>query len=234
MAITASASVSSMLPAAKGYKCIIVMPENMSDERKKILRHYGAELVLTPAEEGMTGAIAEANRVVESTGNAFMPDQFSNPANLSVHRMTTAPEIERELKAIPTAFVAGVGTSGTIIGIAQYFKLDRHSEIEIIAVEPEESAVLSGESAGPHGIQGIGAGFIPPIFDSELVDTIKKVSTDEAIAMAHELATEHGIGVGMSSAANLIASIRVANRLPLESNVVTVFPDRVDRYLSAL
>lgn len=223
-----------MVAAAKGYKCIIVMPENMSDERKQILRHFGAELVLTPAEKGMTGAIEEANKVVESTKNAFMPDQFSNPTNPTVHRMTTAPEIERELKAIPTAFVAGVGTAGTIMGIAQYFKLDCRSEIEIIAVEPEESAVLSGETAGSHGIQGIGAGFVPPIFDRELVDTIKKVSTGEAIAMARELATEHGIGVGISSAANLIASIRAANRLPLESNVVTIFPDRVDRYLSAL
>ena len=223
-----------LVSAAKGYKCIIVMPENMSVERQKILKFFGAEVVLTPAELGMQGAIDRANEIVSDTENAYMPDQFSNPANPMIHRETTAAEIENQLNLIPTAFVAGVGTGGTIMGIAQYFKLDRQADVKIIAVEPSESAVLSGLPKGKHNIQGIGAGFIPPIFDCELVDVIEKISTDEALETSRALAKKMGIPAGISSGANLAASIKVAKNLPPESIITTVFPDRIDRYLSII
>ena len=223
-----------LVSAAKGYKCIIVMPENMSVERQKILKFFGAEVVLTPAELGMQGAIDRANEIVSDTENAYMPDQFSNPANPMIHRETTAAEIESQLNLIPTAFVAGVGTGGTIMGIAQYFKLDRQADVKIIAVEPLESAVLSGLPKGKHNIQGIGAGFVPPIFDCELVDAIEKISTDEALETSRALAKKMGIPAGISSGANLAASIKVAKNLPPESIITTVFPDRIDRYLSII
>ncbi len=223
-----------LVSAAKGYKCIIVMPENMSVERQKILKFFGAEVVLTPAELGMQGAIDRANEIVSDTENAYMPDQFSNPANPMIHRETTAAEIESQLDLIPTAFVAGVGTGGTIMGIAQYFKLDRQADVKIIAVEPSESAVLSGLPKGKHNIQGIGAGFVPPIFDCELVDVIEKISTDEALETSRALAKKMGIPAGISSGANLAASIKVAKNLPPESIITTVFPDRIDRYLSII
>ncbi|RKZ28829.1 cysteine synthase A [bacterium] len=223
-----------LVSAAKGYKCIIVMPENMSVERQKILKFFGAEVILTPAEFGMQGAIDRANEIVSDTENAYMPDQFSNPANPMIHRETTAAEIESQLNLIPTAFVAGVGTGGTIMGVAQYFKLDRQADVKIIAVEPSESAVLSGLPKGKHNIQGIGAGFIPPIFDGELVDAIEKISTDEALETSRALAKKMGIPAGISSGANLAASIKVAKNLPPESIITTVFPDRIDRYLSII
>ena len=223
-----------LVSAAKGYKCIIVMPENMSVERQKILKFFGAEVVLTPAELGMQGAIDRANEIVSDTENAYMPDQFSNPANPMIHRETTAAEIESQLNLIPTAFVAGVGTGGTIMGIAQYFKLDRQADVKIVAVEPSESAVLSGLPKGKHNIQGIGAGFVPPIFDCELVDVIEKISTDEALETSRALAKKMGIPAGISSGANLAASIKVAKNLPPESIITTVFPDRIDRYLSII
>ena len=223
-----------LVSAAKGYKCIIVMPENMSVERQKILKFFGAEVVLTPAELGIQGAIDRANEIVSDTENAYMPDQFSNPANPMIHRETTAAEIESQLNLIPTAFVAGVGTGGTIMGVAQYFKLDRQADVKIIAVEPSESAVLSGLPKGKHNIQGIGAGFIPPIFDCELVDVIEKISTDEALETSRALAKKMGIPAGISSGANLAASIKVAKNLPPESIITTVFPDRIDRYLSII
>ncbi len=227
-----------MVAAARGYRCVIVMPESMSVERRRLLERLGAEVVLTPAGLGMKGAVDEAKRIVEETPGAFMPDQFSNPANPAVHRATTAPEIEvallGEVGRPPDFFVAGVGTGGTITGVAQYFKLDRGVNIVMVAVEPEESAVLSGRPPGVHGIQGIGAGFVPPIFDGELVDAIETVSTDEARATSAEVAKREGIAVGISSGANLAAAIRVAERAPEGAVVVTVFPDRVDRYLSII
>ncbi len=223
-----------MVSAAKGYRCVIVMPENMSDERRKILRYFGAELVLTPAELGMSGAIERASEIAENTDGAFMPDQFSNPANPTIHRETTGPEIFDALGFAPDAFVAGVGTAGTIMGIAQYFKLDISVDVQIIAVEPAESAVLSGSEKGVHKIQGIGAGFVPPMFDDELVDGIEKISSDEAEEIMKELAKHCGIGAGISSGANLSAAIKIAEYLPDGSTIVTIFPDRVDRYLSVL
>ncbi len=220
-----------MVAAAKGYRCIIVMPENMSPERRKIITHYGAELVLTPSDSGMSGAIERANEIVESTSGAYIPDQFTNPANPAIHRLITAPEIENRLSSPPTAFVAGVGTGGTIMGIAQYFKIDMQGETKIVAVEPENSAVLSGKKTGKHGIQGIGAGVVPPMYDSDLIDLIVCISTDEAFDMTRTLGRRMGIGVGISSGANLAAAIRTAEKLPPESIIVTVFPDRADRYL---
>jgi len=223
-----------MVASAKGYHCVLAMPESMSEERRKLLRFLGAEIILTPAEKGMSGAIEKAQILMSENPNAFMPDQFSNPANPLVHREMTAPEIESELNRVPTAFVAGVGTSGTIIGVAQYFKIDMQANIEIIAVEPSESAVLSGSPKGSHGIQGIGAGFIPPIFDTELIDGIEKVSTEEAIDATRKLAVREAISAGISSGANVAAAVRVANRLPEGAIIVTVLPDRADRYLSIL
>ncbi|MCD6595494.1 cysteine synthase A, partial [bacterium] len=220
--------------AAKGYKCIIVMPENMSVERRKMLEYLGAKIVLTAAASGMQGAIDKANEIVSNTKYAYMPDQFSNPANPTIHRETTAPEIESQLNLIPTAFVAGVGTAGTIMGVAQYFKIDRQANVKIIAVEPSESAVLSGLPKGKHNIQGIGAGFVPPIFDSELVDAIEKISTDEAFETSRALAKKMGISMGISSGANLAGAIKIAKQLPPESIITTVFPDRIDRYLSVI
>ncbi|MCD6418061.1 cysteine synthase A [bacterium] len=223
-----------MVAAAKGYRCIIVMPENMSEERRKILRYFGAEVILTPAEKGMLGAIEKAGEIAENTENSFMPDQFSNPANPSAHRENTGPEIYDALGFVPDAFVAGVGTGGTIIGVAQYFKLDISADIEIVAVEPSESAVLSGGEKGAHNIQGIGAGFVPPMFDAELIDRIVQISSDEATDMTKELARKCGIAAGISSGANLAAAIKIAQKMPADSSVVTVFPDKIDRYLSIL
>ena len=223
-----------MVAAAKGYRCIIVMPENMSEERRKILRYFGAEVILTPAERGMLGAIEKAGEIAENTENSFMPDQFSNPANPSAHRENTGPEIYDALGFVPDAFVAGVGTGGTIMGVAQYFKLDISADVEIVAVEPSESAVLSGGEKGAHNIQGIGAGFVPPMFDAELIDRIVQISSDEATDMTKELARKCGIAAGISSGANLAAAIKIAQKMPVDSSVVTVFPDKIDRYLSVL
>jgi len=223
-----------MVAAAKGYRCIIVMPENMSEERRKILRYFGAEVILTPAERGMLGAIEKAGEIAENTENSFMPDQFSNPANPSAHRENTGPEIYDALGFVPDAFVAGVGTGGTIMGVAQYFKLDISADVEIVAVEPSESAVLSGGEKGAHNIQGIGAGFVPPMFDAELIDRIVQISSDEATDMTKELARKCGIAAGISSGANLAAAIKIAQKMPADSSVVTVFPDKIDRYLSVL
>lgn len=223
-----------MVAAAKGYRCIIVMPENMSEERHKYLHYFNAELVLTPAELGMHGAIEKANEIVGNTRDAFMPDQFSNPANPAIHRESTGPEIYNALGFAPNVFVSGVGTAGTVMGIAQYFKLDISADVQVVAVEPAESAVLSGDEKGTHKIQGIGAGFVPPMFDFELVDDIEKISSDEALEMTKALAKYCGIGVGISSGANLSAAIKAANKLPDDSTIVTIFPDRVDRYLSVL
>jgi len=223
-----------MVAAAKGYRCLIVMPENMSPERRKIITYYGAELVLTPSCLGISGAIEKANEIVESNPSAYIPDQFTNPANPVIHRLITAPEIENQLSSLPTAFVAGVGTGGTIMGIAQYFKIDKQGETTIVAVEPENSAVLSGRQTGKHGIQGIGAGFVPPMYDSDLIDLIVCVSTDKALEMTRTIGRTMGIGVGISSGANLAAAIQTAEKLSPESIIVTVFPDRADRYLSLI
>ena len=223
-----------MVCAVKGYRCIIAMPENMSDERKKILRQFGAELMLSSVESGMTGAIELANEIARNNTHAFLPEQFANPSNPDTHRKYTGPEIKSQLNYCPTAFVAGVGTGGTIMGVAQYFKLDEGAGTKIIAVEPAESAVLSGEPAGKHGIQGIGAGFIPDILNIELINHIEKVSTEEAIELSRALGAKAGISAGISSGANLLAAIRIAKQLPKNSTIVTIFSDSADRYVSLL
>ncbi|RKZ34786.1 cysteine synthase A [bacterium] len=220
--------------AAKGYKCILTMPENMSTERRKMLRHLGADIVLTPEGDGITGAVKKAEELASEIGNVFFPNQFNNSANPAIHRETTGPEIARQLGENISAFVAGVGTGGTITGVAQFLKIDKEMALKVVAVEPEESAVLSGNSPGKHRIQGIGAGFVPSIYNSKLVDSIEKVNSDEAFEFANAIAKNSGIPVGISSGANLVGAIRTARKLPDDSVVVTVFPDRVDRYLSII
>ncbi len=216
-----------------GLTTMLVMPESMSIERRKLLQAYGAELVLTPADQGMSGAVKKAKELVEELENAYMPDQFSNPACVEAHYQNTGPEIldffvENSLEL--NAFVAGVGSSGTLSGVGKYLK-ENISDTHIIAVEPATSAVLSGEPVGKHGIQGIGAGFIPDNFNRDVVDNIYKVTTEKAIEEAQNLMKLEGISCGISTGANLAACIRYAINNP-HKNIVTVAPDAVDKYLS--
>lgn len=220
----------SLVCALKGYKLILTMPETMSLERRRLLGAYGAELVLTPGTQGMRGAIERAEDLSRKL-RAFMPMQFRNPANPRAHEETTAPEIIADLAAPVDAFVAGVGTGGTITGVGR--TLRRHyPQVEIIAVEPAESPVLSGGAPGPHKIQGIGAGFIPDILDLSLLSSIQTVTADEAIATTRRLAREEGLLVGISAGANVFAAWQVAKRLGPGKNVVTVLCDTGERYLS--
>ena len=218
--------------AAKGYKLILVMPETMSLERRKMLLLLGAQLELTPGEKGMKGAIARAHELLEATPGALMPQQFDNPANPEIHRVTTAEEIWADTGGAVDIVVSGVGTGGTITGVGQVLKA-RKPEIRMIAVEPADSPVLSGGAPGPHKIQGLGAGFIPSIVDREVIDGVEQVTNDEAFAMARRAAAEEGLPVGISSGAALTAAFRLAAR---EENagktIVTVLPDFAERYLS--
>lgn len=213
----------------RGYKLYIVMPESMSEERKKLLAHYGAELVLTDGKAGMAGAIAKANEMLEAMPNAFMPDQFSNPANALAHYRTTGPEI---YEALPEAdiFVACVGTGGTLTGVGRYLK-EKNGAVKVIAVEPSASPVLSGGKAGAHKIQGIGAGFVPKVLDTAVYDSVATVTDDDAYAYAKLLAKEEGLFVGISSGAALKAAIDTA-RENEGKKIVFVAPDSGDRYLS--
>lgn len=220
-----------MVAAQRGYRCILTMPETMSVERRQLLALYGAELVLTPGPEGMKGAIAKAQAIVESTPGAFMPQQFENPANPEVHRQTTAQEIWAATDGKLDAFVCGVGTGGTISGVADVIK-QRNPDFQVVAVEPAESPVISGGTHSPHKIQGIGAGFIPKNLDVDLVDEIELVSTEEAMAMRMRLIQEEGIMAGISSGASVCAAIRVAEKLGAGKTVVTVVHDTGERYLS--
>lgn len=220
-----------MVAAQRGYRCILTMPETMSVERRQLLALYGAELVLTPGPEGMKGAIAKAQAIVDSTPGAFMPQQFENPANPEVHRQTTAQEIWAATDGKLDAFVCGVGTGGTISGVADVIK-QRNPDFLVVAVEPTESPVISGGSHSPHKIQGIGAGFIPKNLDVDLVDEIEQVSTEEAMAMRMRLIQEEGIMAGISSGASVCAAIRVAEKLGAGKTVVTVVHDTGERYLS--
>ncbi len=223
----------SMLCAYYGIPCILVMPDNMSIERRRLLHLYGAEIVLTPSEEGMRGAIEEAKRISLERGY-FMPDQFSNYENVRAHLLTTGPEIIKQMgfRKID-AFVAGVGTGGTITGVGKALKsFDPY--IKVIGVEPASSSVLSGGKPGPHRIQGIGAGFTPPILDKSVIDSFLAVEDEEALEMMQLLACKEGISAGISSGAALSACLKVAETLPSEANVVTIFPDRADKYLSVL
>ena len=217
---------------AKGYRCILTMPESMSLERRKLLKLLGAELVLTPAELGMKGAIAKAEALVAQTAGAFMPQQFENPANPEIHRQTTAEEIWRDSDGQVDMFVAGVGTGGTITGVGEVLKA-RNADVKVIAVEPANSPVISGEAPGPHKIQGIGAGFIPGNLNVDLLDGVEKVENDEAFDMARRLASEEGIPAGISSGAAVVAALRLAKQPEMkEKRIVVVLPSMAERYMS--
>ena len=218
--------------AAKGLHLTLTMPESMSLERRMLLKHLGAELVLTPAAEGMKGAIAAAEKIVRDRNNTFMPNQFANPANPEVHRKTTAEEIWYDTKGAVDFFVAGVGTGGTITGVSEVLK-QRNSAVKTIAVEPEDSPILSGGKPGPHKIQGIGAGFIPEILNTETIDEIIQVSNDNAIKTARLLAKSEGILCGISSGAAAWAALQVASRAENKGkSIVFILPDTGERYLS--
>jgi len=218
--------------AVKGYHCIIVMPESASEERRRLMRYLGAELVLTPAAQGIRASVEKANEIVASTPNAFMPQQFENPANPEVHRKTTAQEIWRDTDGTVDIFVAGVGTGGTLTGVAEVLK-KRKPSVRAVAVEPTASAVLSGGTPGPHRIQGIGAGFVPGVMRRDLVDEVITVSEEDAGATARRLAREEGLLVGISAGANVWAALQVAGRPENKGKlVVTVLPDTAERYLS--
>jgi cysteine synthase A len=220
-----------MVAAAKGYRVTFTMPESMSVERRALLTAYGAELVLTPAAQGMSGAIAAARELAERLGG-FLPSQFDNPANPQVHRRTTAQEIWDDTGGVVDVLVAGVGTGGTVTGVGQVLK-EKRPGVTVVAVEPAESPVLSGGSAGPHGIQGIGAGFVPSVLDTEVYDDVQRVTVDEARAAARRLARTEGILAGVSSGAALHAATIVAARPRHHgATVVVILPDTGERYLS--
>lgn len=223
-----------LVAAIKGYRIILTMPESMSVERRKLLRGLGAELVLTPAFEGMQGAIEQAGRLCKEIPNAFMPQQFRNPANPEVHYRTTAEEIWQDTDGTIDIFLAGVGTGGTITGVGSFLK-EKNPGIQIIAVEPEESAVLSGCDSGPHMIQGIGAGFIPEVVRRELIDEIITVSSTNAIETAKKLIAQEAIITGISSGANAWAALQVARRPENKGKrIVTIMCDTGERYISTL
>lgn len=219
-----------MVAAAKGYKCVFTMPESMSLERRALLKQFGAELILTPKEKGMKGAIEKARELVEKEGY-FQPMQFSNPANPEIHRRTTGPEIIQDLGDLPLdAFVAGVGTGGTISGAGSALK-DKYG-CRVVAVEPKASPVLSGGEPGPHPLQGIGAGFIPENYDKNVVDEVIAVGAEDALSTARRLASEEGILAGISSGAIVWAALQMAQRLGRDKTVVTFVCDTGERYVS--
>lgn len=218
-----------MIAAAKGYKAVLVMPDTMSTERRNLLRAYGADLVLTPGAEGMKGAIGKAEELSKENG-WFVPQQFNNEANPEVHRLTTGPEIADALDRVD-AFISGIGTGGTITGAGSVLK-ERFPEVQIIAVEPTDSAVLSGGKPGPHKIQGIGAGFIPKVLNTDIYDEIIAVTNDEAYDTARRAAREEGILGGVSSGAAIFAALQVAKKLGKGKKVVAILPSNGERYLS--
>jgi cysteine synthase len=219
-----------MIAAAKGYKAILVMPETMSLERRNLLRAYGAELVLTPGPEGMKGAISRAEELAKEEGY-FMPQQFNNEANPEIHRLTTGPEIVEQMGDSLDAFVAGIGTGGTITGAGKVLR-EKYPNIKIYAVEPADSPVLSGGKPGPHKIQGIGAGFVPKILDTNIYDEIIRVSTEDAFEWARKTARQEGILGGISSGAAIYAAIQVAKKLGKGKKVLAIIPSNGERYLS--
>lgn len=220
----------SLVGSIKGYQVILTMPDTMSVERRRLLGAFGAELVLTPGVKGMRGAIEKAEEIAAER-NAFMPQQFCNPANPKVHRETTGPEILRDLENQVDALVAGVGTGGTITGAGQVIKA-QNPEALIVAVEPSDSSVLSGGEPGPHKIQGIGAGFVPDVLNTDIYSRIITVSNEDAMQSARELARTEGVFVGISAGANVFAARQVAAELSPDQNVVTILCDTGERYLS--
>ena len=221
-----------MVCAARGYRIVLTMPETMSVERRMLLRAYGAELILTPGPDGMPGAIAKAEELAKTDQRYFIPQQFENPANPAIHRATTAEEVWRDTDGMVDIFVSGVGTGGTVTGVAQVIK-ERKPSAQFVAVEPAASPVLSGGKKGPHPIQGIGAGFVPPVLDLDLIDEVITVGNDDSLSLARRLAAEEGLLVGISSGAAAVAALQVARRPENAGKlVVVILPDFGERYLS--
>lgn len=220
--------------ASRGYRLILTMPETMSVERRNLLRALGADVILTPGAGGMKGAIRKAREILESTPGAYMPQQFENPANPEAHRRTTAREIWDDTDGRVDIFVAGVGTGGTLTGVGEVLK-EKNPQTRIVAVEPEDSPVLSGGSPGPHGIQGIGAGFIPAVLNMAIIDEIIKVELEQALATCRRLAREEGVLAGISAGANVWAALQLAGRPEnREKTIVTILCDTGERYLSTM
>ncbi len=222
-----------LVAAAKGYRLIVTMPETMTRERVELMRLYGAEVVLTPGEEGMAGSVKRAEDIVGETPGAFMPQQFENPANPQVHYRTTGPEILQALDVKVDGFVAGIGTGGTITGAGRYLR-EQVPGIRIVAVEPARSPLLSGGTAGPHRIQGIGANFVPGVLDQSVYDEVVTVSDEDALATTRRLATEEGISAGVSSGAAVWAAVKVAAEMEAGKNVAVILPDDAMKYVSML
>jgi len=217
--------------AKKGYRLVLTMPETMSRERRALLAHLGAELILTSGEEGMQGAIDAARKLLAEIPGAWMPDQFANPANPEAHRLTTGPEIWEQSEGRVDILVAGVGTGGTLTGTGSFLKEQR--QVMVVAVEPAASAVLSGGAPGKHGIQGIGAGFVPEVLDRSLIDEVVQVEDEEALTMARILARKEGLLCGISSGAAMRAAVQIGNRLENKGKtIVVILPDTGERYLS--
>ncbi|MFX0097555.1 MAG: cysteine synthase A [Candidatus Hodarchaeota archaeon] len=221
-----------MVAAAKDYKLTLTMPESMSIERRKILIALGAEIILTPASEGMKGAVEKAEEIANKERKVFIPQQFKNLANPEIHRKTTAIEILEDTNGKVDAFVAGVGTGGTITGVGEVLKNQLGAEVQVIAVEPTDSPVLSGGEAGPHKIQGIGAGFIPEIVNMKVIDRIIQVEHIDAVETTRKLARLEGIFAGISSGAAVWAALQIAKNVPPRDNIVVVLPDTGERYLT--
>ena len=221
-----------IVAASRGYRIILTMPDAMTIERRKLLQALGARLELTPAYEGMPGAIRRAQQLAKEIGNAFIPQQFANKANPEAHRLTTAQEILRDTEGKVDIFISGVGTGGTITGVGEVLR-QHNPDVQIIAVEPHDSAVLSGHKPGPHKLQGIGAGFVPPVLNTNIYDEIFRVKNDDAFETARVLAEQEGLLVGISSGAAAYAAIEVAKRLEnKDKNIVVLLPDTGERYLS--
>jgi len=218
--------------AAKGYDLVLTMPESMSEERRQLLAGLGAELELTDADGGMSGAIDRAHELAAEHDDAFVPQQFENPANPAAHREGTGPELWADTDGELDAFVAGIGTGGTITGVGEFLQEDVEADVDVIGVEPADSAVLSGEEPGSHGIQGIGAGFVPDILEMDLLDDVVTVDREESIAEARRIASEEGLAVGISCGAAAHAAREVAADYPDDAVVATVLPDTGERYLS--